>query len=103
MANFEADATETTPITKNPVFYSEQLPPDPSGDSEPSKQLEREETSNSNPTQNQLHRSLEKIKKTLWKLAWLFSPNPADVARKIKERDCVRSRMENNYKSRRTV
>jgi len=61
MTEFEAKATTNTPIATNPVSYSEQPPPDPGGDAEPSTQREREETSNSNPTQNRLHQSLEKI------------------------------------------
>jgi len=87
MPDFEANpTTKTTTATTNPATHSEP-PPDPGGST---TLLEPEDTSNSNPTQNQRREPLAKIKKLLWKAAWLFSPNPADVARKIKERDSVR-------------
>ena len=81
MSNFESIPTKITQKTTNPTPTPEPpSPPDPGGGSQP----EREEISNVDPSQNQ---SLNKFKKILWELAWIFSPNPVDVARKIKERD----------------
>ena len=89
MANFEANQATTATATTHPAPYSE--PPDPGG------------TSNLDSTQNQLHRSLAKVKKALWNIAWLFSPNPADVARKIKERDRRTTQENNDPMTRRTA